>query len=225
MKEQGQVLCAGRPPRRAETAVTRPWEPARPRAHRLTGLGAGWEGRDVLLTFSRGEGLALPCSLVPSAAAPRRGVTRLCGLGRCVGLPLEKPRSRQNSTARGGVGPTSSVPRCPVTRASSQAGPRPSLLQGPQGPFPPQGGSCALGSHGRPRGLRPVAVICAHGLGSLLSETPHGAEGAVRGSRLPHTGGLFYDAVLETIGLGRNNTDAFASQEAREFPLLSSVTA
>ena len=32
---------------------------------------------------------------------------------------------------------------------------------------------------------------------------------------------LFYDFVLKTIGLGCNNTDVFASQENREFPLLS----
>lgn len=31
----------------------------------------------------------------------------------------------------------------------------------------------------------------------------------------------FYDFVLKTIGLGCNNTDVFASQENREFPLLS----
>lgn len=33
---------------------------------------------------------------------------------------------------------------------------------------------------------------------------------------------LFYDFVLKTIGIGYNNTDVFASQENREFPLLSS---
>lgn len=139
MKEQGQVLCAGRPPRKAETAVTRPWEPARPRAHRLTGLGAGWEGRDVLLTFSRGEGLALPCSLVPSVAAPRRGVTRLCGLGRCVGVPVGKTSFTAEFDGQGRCGPHVLCPSLPCDSRLLSGRAVPLSAAGPAGPLPSPG--------------------------------------------------------------------------------------
>lgn len=54
------------------------------------------------------------------------------------------------------------------------------------------------------------------------SEThPEGGEPRLAFTPLMYSS-LFYDFVLKTIGVGYNNTDVFASQENREFPLLSS---
>lgn len=84
--------------------------------------------------------------------------------------------------------------------------------------------SCrALGSHCHPRAcvLSSVIVILPFFLGLFLFEFhTEQREPCLASASLIYSS-LFYDFVLKTIGLGCNNTDVFASQENREFPLLS----
>lgn len=185
MKEQGQVLCAGPAANpgevhreAAETAVTRPWEPAT-RGHAGSRWGAGSEGPDVLLRAAGGEGLALP-RRHPGPQPPGVTPTDRVHWSGARGLPLKTSFSAEfDGRRRCGLQPCPSLSCLPGLLSGKACL---SLLQRTQGPCPPQGRSGA-----RSRPPCPVAVICSDCLGLLLSKAPHRAEGAVRGSHLPRT--------------------------------------
>lgn len=218
MKEQGQVLCAGPAANpgevhreAAETALARPWEPA---ARGLAGSrrGAGSEGPDVLLRAAGGEGLALP-RRHPGPQPPGVTPTDRVHWSGARGLPLKTSFSAEfDGRRRCGPQPCPSL-SCLRGLLSGKASPSCSAHRAP-----------ALPREGAARGpdRRALSRSSALTVWVCFFPKPHTEqrEPCVAPTSLAH-GGLFYDSVLETIGLGRNNTDAFASQEAREFPLLS----